>query len=251
MNKRIGPIKMTPLEETEFIVRECSGLDSRTEVAAGIVGSADLTRGNEILPLLEAHLEAGKGRFRGIRLAQGSKASDPNVREAYAHFKRLSLSLDVYLPLGSLNDVADLARTFPDIPIIVNHFGNPVDIGVGGEKTEAVRQAWEPGIKALAANANIFLKLGGIGMTHLNFGWNNLPAPPDSKTMATAVAPILAYSIDQFGTDRCMFESNFPVDKESFSYTVLWNAFKRMTKNYSESERSDLFYNTAAKVYRL
>lgn len=251
VNKQTGPLKMTPLEETQFIVRECSGLKTRTEVAAGIVGAADLMKGNEILPLLEAQLEAGKGRFRGIRLAQGSSASDPNVREAYAHFKKLNLSLDVYVPFNSLSDVADLARTFPDIPIIVNHFGNPVDIGTGGDTSETILQAWKPEIKALAVNDNVFLKLGGIGMTHLNFGWNELPSPPGSKTIAEAVAPLLTYCIEQFGTGRCMFESNFPVDKESFSYTVLWNAFKRMTKDYSESERSDLFYNTAAKVYRL
>jgi len=251
VNKKTGPIKMTPLEETEFIVRECSDLKGRTEVAAGIVGAADFSKGSEILPLLEAHLEAGRGRFRGIRLAQGNRTSDPKVREAYAHFKRLNLSLDVYLPIDSLGDVADLARTFPDIPIIVNHFGNPVDIGAGGEKSETILQAWKPEIKTLSAHDNIFLKLGGIGMTHLGFGWNELPSPPGSITMSEAAAPLVEYCIEQFGAGRCMFESNFPVDKESFSYTALWNAFKRMTKDYSESERSDLFYSTAVKVYRL
>jgi predicted TIM-barrel fold metal-dependent hydrolase len=250
-NKELGPIKMTPLEETQFIVRECTGLNAPTEVAAGIVGYADLMAGNDALPLLEAHLASGEGRFRGIRLARGNVTSDTNFREAYGEFKRLNLCLDVYVPHSSLGDLAELARAFPDIPIIINHIGNPSGIGAGGDKTEAVMKAWKPEIKSLAACGNIFMKLGGVGMTAFGFGWHQHPAPPDSKTLAAGIGPSLSYCIEQFGTDRCMFESNFPVDKESFSYTVLWNAFKRMTKDYSDSERSDLFYNTAAKVYRL
>lgn len=250
-NKQIGPIKMTPLEETQFIVAQCSGLKSRTTVAAGIVGAADLMAGEEILPLLEAQIDAGQGRFRGIRLAQGSTTSDARFRQAFANFRNLELSLDIYLPHSRLSEVVDLARRFPDIPLIVNHIGNPAGIGAGGQKTEAVMQAWKPEIKALATCDNIFLKFGGLGMPTMGFGWDTHPAPPDSSTLAAAMSPCLTFCIEQFGTSRCMFESNFPVDKESFSYTVLWNAFKRMTLNYSESERSDLFHDTAARVYRL
>lgn len=250
-NKGLGPIKMTPLEETQFIVSKCTGIESRTEVAAGIVSYADLMVGNAAVPLLEAHMEAGKGRFRGIRLARGSVTSDDKFREGYANLRRFNLSLDVYVPHSNLKELANLAKAFPDTPVIVNHIGNVAGIGAEDENSGELIKKWRAEIKGIATCRNVFMKLGGLGMTAFGFGWHNQPVPPGSIELAKKTAPFITYCIEQFGTGRCMFESNWPVDKESFSYTVLWNAFKRMTVDFSESERRDLFYNTATEVYRL
>lgn len=252
-NQDVGTVKMTQVEETAFAAAESRSMPSRTEVAAGIVGNADLTVGKEVLPLLEAHLEAGKGRFRGIRAAaaRGSVKMDDKYREGCAQLHRLGLSLDAYVPYSSFKELADLANDFPDMPIIANHIGNPAGIGTGDSKAEETVRAWKAGIKELAASPNVYLKLGGMGMTSFGFGWNKRPVPPGSEELARAMSPLIHYCVEQVGPARCMFESNFPVDRVSYSYTVLWNAFKLATKAYSSTERGALFYDTAAKVYRI
>jgi predicted TIM-barrel fold metal-dependent hydrolase len=110
---------------------------------------------------------------------------------------------------------------------------------------------WKSGITALAACPNVSVKLGGLGTPRCGFGWYEQAAPPSSKEVAGGLAPYFNLCIEQFGAERCMFESNFPVDKVSFSYTVMWNAFKRIAKDFTPQERSALFHDTAAKVYRL
>lgn len=253
-NQDVGPVKRTPVEETAFAVSQSARKQSRTEVAAGIVGYADLMAGNDLIPLLEAHMTAGKGRFRGVRAASRrgtGPMADPAYRRGCAALHRLGLSLDAYVPYGNFKELADLAHAFPDMPIIANHLGNPAGIGAGDEKSREVIAAWKEGVRILTPCPNVYMKLGGLGMTSFDFGWNRKATPPDSNTLAKEMTPLLTYCIEQLGPERCMFESNFPVDRESYDYTVLWNAFKRMTKEFSESERSALFYDTAVKAYRL
>ena len=148
-------------------------------------------------------------------------------------------------------ELADLARTFPEIPIILNHVGVPLGIGPYANKREEVFQEWRHGIAALAECANVVVKLGGLGMTHFGFGWHERDIPPGSTELAESMAPYYLWCIKQFGVDRCMFESNFPVDKISYSYTVLWNAFKQIARDFSLADRAALFHDTAVKVYQL
>ena len=83
------------------------------------------------------------------------------------------------------------------------------------------------------------------------FGWHTKPRPPTSQELVDATRHYYEYTLEHFGAERCMFESNFPVDKESCSYTMLWNAFKRLTASCSAAEKAKLFHDTAARVYRL
>ena len=90
-------------------------------------------------------------------------------------------------------------------------------------------------------------------MTVSGFGWHKLEAPPGSELLAQALAPYFNACIEHFGAQRCMFESNFPVDKECVSYRTLWNLFKRIASalGLSESEKTAMFSGTAARAYRL
>ena len=106
-------------------------------------------------------------------------------------------------------------------------------------------------ISQLAQCENVFAKLGGLVMSLSGFGYHKRDAPPGSEELARDTAPYHLHAIECFGVERCMFESNFPVDKVSCSYNVLWNSFKRMTADLSEEEKSALFHGTATTVYRL
>jgi predicted TIM-barrel fold metal-dependent hydrolase len=230
-------------------------------VGAGIVGFADLTSGADVASVFEAHLEAGKGRFRGIRQTSTWDASpefrstsrglllDPGFRKGFACLQKYGLSFDAWLYHPQLMELLDLARTFPDTTIIVDHMGGP--LGIGPYDRKLVFREWKRGIGALAGCHNVFVKLGGLGMDICGFGWHEKTTPPNSSELAGAMAPYFTWCIEKFGVNRCMFESNFPVDKRSYSYTVIWNAFKKVIKDFPRGEKGALLYDTAVKTYRL
>ncbi len=270
MYRKNGPQEMQPVGETEFVqciaAQSASGQYGITTVAAGIVGFADLTLGTAVVPVLEAHLAASRNRFRGIRHTCAWDASadvtsrrsppkglllDAKFREGFACLQKYHLSFDAWLYHPQLTELVDLARAFPDIPIIVDHIGSPLGIGPYAEKRGEVYQEWKRGIATLATCPNVVVKLGGLGMPLCGFGWHERVAPPNSTELAEAMAPYYLWCIEQFGVDRCMFESNFPVDKQSYSYTIMWNSFKRISKDFSLEDRAALFHDTAVKVYRL
>jgi len=269
MYRKDGPEEMRPVGETEFVQNIAIQSESRryvkTRVAAGIVGFADLTLGTAVRPVLEAHIAASRERFRGIRHISAWDASpeirssrnnphllsDSRFREGFACLQEYDLSFDAWLYHPQLVELVDLARAFPDTPIIVDHVGGPLHIGPYAGKREEVFTNWKRGIAALATCPNVVVKLGGLGMPICGFDWHERPTPPGSVELAEAMAPYYHWCIEQFGVERCMFESNFPVDKMSYSYTVMWNAFQRLAKDFSAEERAALFHNTAATVYRL
>ncbi|HEY4252696.1 MAG TPA: amidohydrolase family protein [Roseomonas sp.] len=236
-------------------------------VADGIVGFADLTAGAAIRPALEAEIEAGAGHFRGIRFtsawhpdaaARGSLAApppvvlhDPAFREGFAQLAPLGLSFDAWMYHTQLAELRDLADAFPDTPIVLNHVGGAIGIGPYADRGRHVFAAWSAGIRELAHCPNLCIKLGGLGMRLFGFGLHEGAAPPDSARLAAAWRPYIETCVEAFGAARCMFESNFPVDKASCGYTEMWNAFKRITAGWSPSERAALFHDTAARFYRL
>jgi predicted TIM-barrel fold metal-dependent hydrolase len=260
---------MQPVGETEFVqsiaTQSESGQYGNTRVAAGIVGFADLTLGTAVKPVLEAHIAAGKGRFRGIRHSAAWDASpdtrssanipklllDSQFRDGFACLQEYDLSFDTWLYHPQLMELVNLAKAFPDTPIILDHIGGPLGIGPCIGKREEVLQNWKSGITALATCSNVIVKLGGLGMPICGFGWHERATPPSSAELADAMAPYYYWCIEHFGVDRCMFESNFPVDKISYSYTLMWNAFKRISRDFSPHDQSALFHDTAARVYRL
>lgn len=255
MYKKDGPQELRPIGETEFVqgiaAQSWSGQYGNTAVAAGIIGWADLMLGREVARVLEAHLAASGSRFRGIRFRDANLFSDPKLRQGFALLRKYNLSFDSFLYYNQLPSLIDLARAFPETIIILDHIGTPLDIGPNSNKRDLVFQEWKKNIKVLSTCPNVNVKLGGLGMPMSGFNWDKRAVPINSIEMAEAVAPYYLWCIEQFGVRRCMFESNFPVDKLAYSYTVVWNAFKRIVKGCSSEEKASLFYDTAVRVYRL
>jgi predicted TIM-barrel fold metal-dependent hydrolase len=261
--------EMSPVGETEFVqgiaAQSASGQYGNTQVAAGIVGFADLALGDAVVPILEAHISASRNRFRGVRNIVTWKANtdihsrvkaphflaDTKFRQGFQLLHKYDLSFDTWMYHTQLTDLVDLARYFPDTKIILDHIGSPLGIGPYSGKQDEVFQDWKKGITALSSCPNVYIKLGGLGMPMTGFGWHERPTPPDSKELAVAMEPYYNWCIERFGTSRCMFESNFPMDKISYSYTIIWNAFKLVSRAYSLTEKGDLFYYTAVRAYRL
>ncbi len=258
---------MQPLEETRFIHDLTDPANTapfgKTEVAAGIVGFVDLTLGDKTIPIIESHLDISD-RFRGIRQTASWDADErvfspglkellirPDFRKGFECLKDYELSFETFLYHPQIPELADLAKSYPDIPVILDHIGGPLLTGGYAGKGEEVFNDWKKSIKELSGFDNVFMKLGGLGMPINDFNWGSYPKPLNSSEMAEIMKPWFMWCIEHFGVERCMFESNFPVEKMSFSYTVLWNAFKRISEDFSPDERRALFYDTAVMVYRL
>jgi predicted TIM-barrel fold metal-dependent hydrolase len=271
MVRAAGPVEMRPVGETEFVngvaAMSASGIYGKTKVCAGIVGNADLTLGSRVEPVLAALVRAGGDRFRGIRHITAWDAdesirnpayspppkllADKTFREGFAVLARLGLSFDAWLYHPQINELTDLTRAFPDAKIVLNHVGGPIGIGTYAGKRQEVFAGWAASIKALAACPNVCVKVGGLGMRMGGFGFHEKVEPPSSEMLAAAWRPYVDTCVAAFGASRCMFESNFPVDKGSYGYPVFWNACKLLAEAASKVEKADLFAGTAARFYRL
>jgi predicted TIM-barrel fold metal-dependent hydrolase len=271
MYRDSGPVEMRSVGETEFVngmAAICaSGYCGKTRVAAGIVGYADLKLGSRAEPVLVALMRAGGERFRGLRYGTAWDADrsllnpanpappgllgDKTFREGFALLGPLGLSFDALVLHPQLNEVASIAGAFPDTKIVLNHVGRLVGVGAYAGRLGEQFPLWAASIKALAAHENVYVKVGGLGQSVNGLGFEKLAEPPSSEMVANAMRPYVDTCIEAFGTRRCMFESNFPPDKEGFSYPVYWNACKLLTKGASGTERADLFAGTATRFYRL
>ncbi|WP_218508181.1 amidohydrolase [Variovorax sp. dw_308] len=263
-----GPAHLRPVGETEFAAAQAERAAGRgVSVCAGIVAWADLMLGPKVEEVLDAHAEAGKGRFRGIRSraawsddaalsgpADGPPQGlllDPLFQQGVKVLARLGLSLDVWVYHTQLADVAQLARDCPEVQIVLNHVGGPLGIGPFKGRRAEVFEVWRAGMAELARHGNVAVKLGGLGMPRTGFPFASAETPVPSEELASAWRPYVEACIDSFTPARCMFESNFPVDKGMCSYSVLWNAFKRLAAGYSPDERDALFRGTAMRAYQL
>jgi len=265
-----GAEEMRPVGETEFVESLASksfNTDSSIAVAAGIVSYADLTLGGDVVPVLEAHEAASPGRFRGIRHACGWDASeavrnshtapeqhlylDAKFREGFACLEPKGLSFDAWLYHPQIAEFVDLARAFPETTIILDHFGGPLGIGPYEGKRDEIFVDWKKRIEEIAGCSNVVMKLGGLVMPINGWKYHKRDRPPNSEELAVDTKPYYEFCIEQLGAKRCMFESNFPVDRQSCSYRVLWNSFKRIAEKCSASEKADLFHDTAVKAYKL
>lgn len=261
--------EFAPVGETTFVADQAAAMRElgASELAA-IVGFANLTLGEALDDVLRAHIQAGQGLFRGIRHGANWSPHD-NVKNGHhnpaAHLlldpayqagvRRLAahdLSLDAWQYFDQLGELAQLAHAVPECTIIVNHLGAPLGIGPHATKRDDMLDIWRTGLAGVAASPNTVLKVGGIGMEHY-FGtsWSGLEAPPSSDQVAHFWHDEVSFAIDQFGPDRCMFESNYPVDRQTLPYTVLWNAFQILASQYSDDEQVALFAGTASRSYRI
>jgi len=265
--RKSGTDELKPVGETEFL--ESVALQARsdpmitTRIAAGIVGFADLSLGDGAAAVLAAHLSLSD-RFRGIRYSttwDGSGALrnetpsgmllDRRFRQGFGWLEKFNLSFDAWLYYPQLPELADLARAFPEVVIIVNHIGAPLGVGPYAGNRDEVYQIWRRHMASLAQYPNIFIKLGGMGSVRSGYDWHERQIKPSSQELVENLKPYFETCIEEFGPERCLFESNFPVEKAANSYRVLWNAYKRITSDYSVAERAALFYGTAARVYRI
>jgi len=269
--KADGPVEMRCVGETEFVngvaAMSASGLYGDTRACAGIVGNADLTLGDGVKAVLEAHVRVGGGRFRGIRnsaswdadtevlgplnrLQAGHYLRD-DFRAGFKHLAPMGLSFDAWMLEPQLPDLTDLARAFPDTTIVLDHVGTPIGRGSYAGRLEERFPIWRDNIRELAKCQNVVVKLGGLAMAFCNFPSFLAEPRVPSEQLAKEWVPYIETCIEAFGAERCMFESNFPVDMGSCTYAVLWNAFKRLASGASADEKTALFSGTATRVYRL
>jgi predicted TIM-barrel fold metal-dependent hydrolase len=271
MYRKDGPVQMRPVGETEFVAGIAAMSDSggygKTKVAAGIVGFADLTAGDWVTPVLEAHIRAGGGRFRGVRHSCGYDPdpiignSAPDIQPGLylrddfrAGMKRLSalgLSLDAWGFHPQIPDITDLARAFPGTNIIMGHCGGPLGYGRHAGRQAEVFAEWKKNVTELAKCHNVTMKLGGMMMRLAALDYMALDRPPTSQELADAWRPYVETCVELFGADRCIAESNFPVEKMGIGFAGLFNALKRLCAGCSRSEREAIFAGTARRVYRL
>jgi predicted TIM-barrel fold metal-dependent hydrolase len=266
-----GPVELRPVGETEFVngvaAMSASGTYGPFRACAGIVGKADLLLGDGVVPVLEAHLRAGGDRFRGIRNS-ASWSEDKGVlgplnrveeglyrsdlfHAGFRHLAPMGLSFDAWLLEPQLPDLIDLARAFPETTIVLDHVGTPLGRSSYEGRLEERFPIWRENIRELAKSPNVVVKLGGLAMAFCNFRSFLAEPRAPSQQLADEWQPYVETCIEAFGAERCMFESNFPVDMGSCDYATLWNAFKRMTAGASAEEKTALFSGTAARVYRL
>jgi predicted TIM-barrel fold metal-dependent hydrolase len=266
-----GREEMRPIGEVEFVqglaAASASGLYGPGRAAASIIGHANLLLGDRVAPVLEALKAASPNRFRGIRHSvtwdphpeventaahrMQAQLANEQVRAGARVLARMGLTLEGWMYFPQLLEFADFARAIPNLQIILNHIGGLIRTGPYAGKDEEVLATWRRGIDAVAECPNVTIKLGGMGMPRNGFDWHARARPIGSEDLAAAMAPYMNYCIEKFGPNRCMFEINFPVDKVSFSYHVMYNAFKRLSQSYSASERTAMFHDTAARVYRV
>jgi L-fuconolactonase len=271
MYRADGPVEMRPVGETEFVngvaAMTASGIYGDVRACHGIVGQADCLLGEKIDPVLEKHMQVAPDRFRGIRHSC-SYDPDPAVlgplsrqtpglylsdqfRAGYARLAKYKMSFDAWLLEPQLPELIDLVRRHPDIPVVLDHVGTPLGLGSYEGRREERFGVWRDNIRKLAELPHVNVKLGGLAMAFCNFPSFLADPPAPSTQLAAEWGPYLETCIEAFGTKRCMFESNFPVDLGSCDYPTLWNAFKVFAKGYSASEKADLFAGTATRFYRL
>ena len=260
-----GPPHLAPVGETEFVAGVAKN-DPR-HLIGGIVAHADLTDLDHLDEVIDAHRAAGNGLFRGIRHA-GSHPVEPEALMipgrapaglyADADFRRgverlgsLDLTYDTWHYHYQNVEFADLARSVPNTLMVLDHFGTPVGVGRFAGQREEIFADWKVTIAEIAKCENVVAKLGGLAMPDNGFGWHTAARPPTSDEFVAAQARYYLHAIECFGPERCMFESNFPVDRYSLSYKVLWNGLKKIAAPFSDSERDAMFRGTATRVYRL
>ena len=270
MYRASGSDAMRPVGEVEWArgigAQSDSGIYGPIKIAAGIVAYANLNLGAEVRPVLEAMDSGSSGRFRSVRHTcswddheplRSHRSGWPGMMAEAKFLAGIGVLFDmghafdalVYHP--QLAELAGLVDAFPNNVFVLNHIGRPLGVGPYAGHRDEVFEVWKKDMTTLAERPNVVVKVGGLGNRVSGFGWDTRPTPPDSVELAEATAPYYMHTIEAFGPERCMFESNFPVDKNSYSYTAIWNSFKRLTEDFSASEKAWLFHDTAAKAYRL
>ena len=271
MYKTHGSKEYRSVGEVEFAngvaAMSASGLYGETQVCAGIVGNADLCSSSIVGDVLDALTAAAGGRFRGVRHQANWDADpsigngrfvtgpntylDPKFRLGFGELFKRNLSFEAWCYHTQISELTNLACEFPETKIVLNHFGGPLGVGSYAGKQDETFKYWQDDIAELSQCNNVYAKLGGLNMELNGFAWHEQERPPTSLILMEKTRRYYEHTIDCFGVQRCMFESNFPVDMVTCSYRTLWNSFKQLTKNYSEAEKAALYHDTANHFYCL
>ena len=252
------------LGETRFVAEQAAADPSG--LIGGIVASVDLRR-DDLDDLLDRHVEAGGGLFRGVRhaLASSSRpealmipgrapadlAHQPEFRRGVARLGERGFTYDSWHYHDQNCDFLDLARATPGTTMVLDHFGTPLGVGPWADQRDEIFEQWKRDIADIAECPNVVAKLGGMAMPDNGYGWHADERPPTSDEFVAAQRDHYLHTIECFGPERCMFESNFPVDRFSLSYRTAWNAFKKIAAEFTDDVQDALFRGTATRVYGL
>lgn len=265
-HRTTGPIALRGVGEVEAVRAASACASGRPRVAAAIVAAADPTATGDFDLVLDALDAAGGGRLSGIRYSVASHPdpsyrgrfaarppgllSAPEVARVAAMLGERGLLFETWLLQHQIGEAERLAAACPTTTIVIDHLGGPLGAGRYREDPDAAA-AWRESLARLAERPNVRLKLGGLGMVSLGARFREQATPPSSETLAASWACRILPAISLFGPERCMFESNFPVDRGQTGWVALWNAFKRVVAHLPLSARCDLFAGTARRTYRL
>ena len=262
-----GEEKYKPVGETEFVVNlmKASKKLPKTTNIIGIIGYADLMLGGEVKDVLDKHLLKGEGFFKGIRHAAGwdknaeihNSHSNPieniyfnkSFREGAEELIKLNLTFDAWHYHHQIKDLSNFAIKYPELTIIHDHFGGPLGVGPYEGKRVEIFKKWKDDISLLSESKNVYAKLGGLAMPVNGWNFHKQNKPASSDQILDMHHEYYLHTINCFGVERCMFESNFPVDRRSVSYHILWNAFKKMVLDYSDEDKNKLFFQNAKDIY--
>jgi predicted TIM-barrel fold metal-dependent hydrolase len=255
---------MDAVGETEWV----AALD---DPPAAIVAHADLALGDAVVPVLEGHKNASE-TVRGIR---HMLATHPNKGVMdFAHAPEVSrtaafrlgmeqlgkhgLTFDAWAFSHQLNEVAELAAAVPQVETVLCHCGTPVGyagefqgVGVSQRERDLIASQWRDGISAVAAQPNVSVKLSGLLMPVVGFGYEDADKKPDKNELVDRLGPLVRHCIDAFGPQRCMVASNFPVDRVSASYGAVFDAMVELTASDGAQAQAAMFAGTAARFYRI
>lgn len=265
-----GPEHLRSVGEADFVagIARASREGGGGAEIAGFVGHTDLRQGEaQLREVLAAQADAAQGLFRGIRHAgardpnpealtipgRGSEGlyADADFRAGVALLGRLGHTYDTWHYHHQNPAFAALARAVPGTTLVLDHFGTPLGVGAYAGQRDAIFSQWQRDIEEIARCPNVVAKLGGLAMPDNGFGWDRRALPASSDELVEAQGRYYRHTIECFGPQRCMFESNFPVDRRSLPYASYWNAMKKIAKGYSADEQHAMFHGTAERVYRL
>ncbi|MDU8926617.1 amidohydrolase family protein [Alisedimentitalea sp. MJ-SS2] len=267
--QRGSPEPMAPVAETRYVAglaAEAAKHPERAQIA-GIIAHAELRLPLDVLnTVLDAH-EAASPLFRGIRHAGAWDKERDKFMFAGQTVPHLYLDQDFQRGVRALaerrltydtwhfhpqnGEFLTLAKSCPETTIVLDHFGTPIGTHrFAGQREDRFAQ-WQDEMAAIAECPNVVAKLGGLAMPVNGFGWDGRNVPPSSDEFVAAQGHYYHHMIDVFGPERCMFESNFPVDKLSVGYAVYWNAMKKIAARYDRAAREALFRGTAGRIYRI
>ena len=263
-----GPDDLACVGEVEFAAAQAAQGTGSVDFCAAIIGWADLCLGDGVDVVLDELERAGNGRFRGVR-CRATYDADPlagyggtgapeglmqreDFRRGVARLQAKGHVLDLYAFHTQLNEVADLARAFPDLPIVLNHIGGPLGIGCYADQAEQVFADWQAGMTLLSSCPNVRVKIGGVAISRIAIvKAEGRAVPPSSQDLAELCRPWVDHCLTTFGAQRCLFGSNFPVDKVAFPMLTFVNAMKRLTAHLPLSDQQAFFADNARRIYNI